>query len=355
MIEVFLPQSSKKVSLINIQERGVWFLNRSPIIYYIFFLFFIVFTFFCILEAFFNEINLLFLSISTFLAWGMFRFKKHLFQGVYIDAKGVGYKNNRADLFIPWKNLREDVLTRIDGDGNLYLPLVSSQLGVGVILNVYGYTFEDDPDLLPFEIEEESVKIKFLKKEESSLILKYIEDYRLYHNRLLDFSQKQSKYSQSGIRLEESNLAKRQVAIDIQGAVRFPSFCPFSGENCDSYLLIDNQEKMKAFYWHVSSKSIKKMKKYRPFLLFVLLFELGVSTYIAYYLFGQKEKRLLLGDILTWYFSIHLLFSCFLFFAWGFFPKGIVIKKINAEENWCLYELQNPYYFSAFLELNSKC
>ena len=284
------------------------------------------------------------------LSWAVYTWNKKRQYGVSLRGSGVGYQDEDFDLLIPWRNLKLENPCSIDKHGRFCLRLISTQPGVGYVVKRARYLVSDSSDKpSSFELKGSDfvLNIAIRMKEEDLKLL--VERCREYVAEKVEKALNED-VSVGCVDFGQSAINRRIVAIRKGVSIKYPTFCPVTGRDCDRVVKLKSLNSHSVIPWFLSKSGEGRVSIFSYMRYLGLLLPLFMHVIVGYYVFfvgmSPEWSR---EDV----FSSFITGSClFLIIPLVWYVCRDRVRIYDNDDEMYLIEFDDDEYLHAFVDLN---
>jgi hypothetical protein len=188
---------------------------------------------------------------------GIFSRRKE--SGLFIDAVGIGFQQPNLSLLIPWKNMNMELPCDLY-EGHIRLHILSAQVGLGIIVKSSKECCDDEFESFPLQFEGLRVLIQETLPVDVFNILSLIRSLsKEFHSTVT------SQFVDAAfLKHSELEVLSKQCMIRVpleSFRFNFPSFCPYTGEECSQMTSFPVSSTHQDLRWFVSAKGKKQRQR----------------------------------------------------------------------------------------------
>jgi hypothetical protein len=283
--------------------------------------------------------------------FGGYRTKK----GVWISRSGVIVRDSVLELFFPWAQLNRHKPAALSGGDRLVLRLASDRPGLGYVVKraKIGNDFANIPSEESV-IDLDGLECTILSSFQGGVrdLVRKIELGRREYLAHIEKDLPPPQLGEYAIALGGVVKEKKQVVLREGVPIRFPQFCPFTGDDCDQVMMIHDWRHRFEVPWLVSSKAVRQRQQVYRIQLASLLVPLIFYILYGYWVIFWMRPRFESDAEIIW----HGLYALSLFLITPLVRMGKRSPLRVEKEKQDLYSafFQEDDYLRAFVELNQE-
>lgn len=291
--------------------------------------------------------------LCALLFWGVRNYQTR--KGVWIEAAGVLVKDGFFEIFFPWSQLDRYRPALLSGGDRLVLRLLSDRPGLGyVIKKARGGT-----DLSDLPAEESVIDLDGLQctilSGFSGGVRDLVRKIELGRRDYLTNVEKDLSIPHEGeyaIALGGAIREKKQVVLREGVPLRFPQFCPFTGEDCDQVMMILDRRRRFEVPWLVSSKAAKQRQQVHRIQIASLLIPLLFYILYGYWVIFWMRPRFESDIEIIWqgFYSL----SIFLITPIVRLGRRSPVRLEREKQDLYSVYFEDEDYWRAFVDLNQE-
>lgn len=289
-----------------------------------------------------------FLLLFTSTALLLYSRQKRRNEGVYFLASGFLFKSIKTEIFIPWTSISHSSPFEFD-EKILELCINLNGHVPGLDFVVYRYNFDvhgKESEAADCELHDNCFIFKVPPE-----FSRFWADHYAYALTLLLNNSSERAVKTGSIDLALPPPTGSSCIIDAFLPVSFPAFCPFSGMEVDTNMMLDSENSKQSLEFRVSHEGMKKQRRIKlaiTIACLVLPFTLNLAG-VAYFLFFDSFLgSSFLPSYTIFYMATYFFSAATLFVLYK--DKKVTMREVKQGK--ILLTFKDREYFEAFLNLN---